>query len=72
MRLYQVTGARTGSESVPAASRMIFAGSRAEASAARMTIVEELSIRKSTIDIQEVDVPTGKVGLLEFLNQLVG
>lgn len=50
-----------------------FVGTNADATKARMAVFEELRphIRKDSIAITEVDVPTDKSGLLAFLNSLV-
>lgn len=66
MRLYRV--------SLRTEERLIqgFAGSQADASKARQTLVDKFGVRKAAVEIQEVDVPTQKAGLLDYLNKLVG
>lgn len=66
MRLYRV--------SLPTEGKLIqgFAGSQADASKARQTLVDKFNVKKSLVTIEEVDVPTNKAGLLDYLNTLVG
>lgn len=47
-----------------------FAGTQAEAREWRDEIVEALGCKKKDVEIEELDVPTGKEGLLEFINEL--
>jgi hypothetical protein len=47
-----------------------FAGSQAEATKTRMTLADEHGFKKSSLEIEPVEVPTGKAGLLEVLNEL--
>ena len=49
-----------------------FAGSQSDATKLRMDVAEKTGIKKLSIEINEVDVPTDKVGLLGFLNTLMG
>jgi hypothetical protein len=48
-----------------------FAGTNAEATAARAEMAEELDIKKKEIEIEQIDIPTDKPSLLEFINELV-
>ena len=48
-----------------------FAGSMADAKVARRTLATQLEVAISTVDIVDVDIPTSKGALIEFLNNLV-
>jgi hypothetical protein len=50
--------------------RPIFAGSKDAASAARREVAVAENRSKSGIAIVEVEVPTDKAGLIDFLNRL--
>lgn len=60
MRCYLVTG--------PGAKR--YASTNADARATRDQLVEQLGVKKKDVDIEQVDVPTAKAELLEFINGL--
>lgn len=60
MRCYLVTG--------PGAKR--YASTNADARATRDELVEQLGVKKKDVDIEQVDVPTAKAELLEFINGL--
>lgn len=60
MRCYLVTG--------PGVKR--YASTNADARATRDELVEQLGCRKKDVDIEQVDVPTAKAELLEFVNGL--
>ena len=60
MRCYQVTG--------PGAKR--YAATNADARATRDELVEQLGCKKKDVEIEQVDVPTAKAELLEFINGL--
>lgn len=47
-----------------------YAGTQADARAARDEIVEALGCKKKDVEIEEAEIPTGKEGLLEFVNDL--
>lgn len=49
-----------------------FAGTQGEAKTARQTLVDNHGVKKSSVSIDEVDIPTDKTGLLGFINKLVG
>lgn len=68
MKLYLVIGANEGAQSEPV-ERAVWAGSQADAASARKQLGTE-GFRRMEIATHEVDVPTGKTGLLEFLNIL--
>lgn len=61
MRCYLVTG--------PGMER--YAGTRADATAVRNSIVEERGCKKNHVTISETEIPTAKAELLEFVNNLV-
>lgn len=60
MRCYLVTG--------PRAKR--YAATNADARATRDALVEQLECKKKDVEIEQVDVPTAKAELLEFINGL--
>lgn len=60
MRCYLVTG--------PGAKR--YAATNADARATRDKLVEQLECKKKDVEIEQVDVPTAKAELLEFINGL--
>lgn len=47
-----------------------YAGSMADARAKRDELVEKLGCRKKDVDIEEVDIETGKGPVLDFINAL--
>lgn len=61
MRCYLVTG--------PGAKR--YAGTRADATATRNSIVEERGCKKNHVTISEAEIPTAKSELLDFVNGLM-
>ena len=63
MRLYRVTGPLAG----VATAR--FVGTQGEAAARRKALVEA-GARRAELTTEEVEVPTDKKGLIEFLNSL--
>ena len=60
MRCYQVTG--------PGAKR--YAATNADARTKRDELVEQLGCKKKDVEIEQVEVPTAKAELLEFINGL--
>ena len=60
MRCYQVTG--------PGAKR--YAATNADARTTRDELVEQLGCKKKDVEIEQVEVPTAKAELLEFINEL--
>ena len=60
MRCYQVTG--------PGAKR--YAATNADARTTRDELVEQLGCKKKDVEIEQVEVPTAKPELLEFINEL--
>lgn len=67
MRCYKVSVEVGVDEPVTVAR---YAGTQAQAKAARDALVLEYGVRKSDIETEEVDVPTSKEGLLAFINGL--
>lgn len=61
MRCYLVTG--------PGMER--YAGTRADTTTTRNSIVEERGCKKNHVTISEAEIPTAKAELLEFVNNLV-
>lgn len=47
-----------------------FAGSMAEVKTAKAALMEQFDLTKKQVDHEEVELPTGKQGTLEFLNEL--
>ena len=60
MRCYLVTG--------PGAKR--YAATNADARSTRDELVEQLGCKKKDVEIEQVDVPTAKAELLDFINGL--
>lgn len=65
MKLYLITAASADTAIVPHAS---WVGSQAEAASTRKRLTPEF--RRAEITTSEVDVPTDKQGLIQFLNAL--
>lgn len=63
MRLYRVTGPLAGVDTDR------FVGTQEEAAARRKALVEA-GARRAELTTEEVEVPTDKKGLIEFLNSL--
>lgn len=66
MRAYKVSMSLEGAEITG------FAGTQKDATTARQTLVDKYGVKKSSVTIEDVDIPTDKTGLLDFLNTLVG
>jgi hypothetical protein len=67
MRLYKIIATNTNGEDLP--DREIhWVGSKAEGVQARKKLYDE-GWRRKDVEETEVDVPTDKAGLLEFLNK---
>jgi len=47
-----------------------FAGSQGEATKIRMALADEHGLKKNSITIEAIEVPTNKADLLPFLNEL--
>jgi hypothetical protein len=62
MKLYRITG-NSDTQSV------IWAGSQSDAAKARKELLAQ-GFKRAEMLTEEVEVPTGKAGLLEFLNGL--
>lgn len=70
MNLYKITATIPSDKlDEPDMKFVRWAGSQTEAAAARKAALELGATRKTT-DTATVDVPTGKAGLIEFLNGL--
>lgn len=65
MRLYKTTGTRDGN-----VEKTLWSGSQAHAATDRKTLVSDDGFKRAEVDTEEVDVPTGKAGLIQFLNNL--
>lgn len=48
-----------------------YAGTMAEAKTTRSAMAEEHDVKKAAVEIEEVEIPTDKAGLLAFVNMLV-
>lgn len=55
---------------VQAKGRKRYAGTQADARTTRDDFVEELGVKKKEVDIEEVDIPYDKGGMLQFINEL--
>lgn len=70
MRGYQITGIDHAADGVMTVTR--FGGSMADARTWRNTIVNDYDgIKKSEVKIEEIEIPTSKAELLEFINNLL-
>lgn len=67
MKLYKVT-AQSNRDDTPV-SEIVWVGSQADAAKARKSFIEQ-GFKRAKLDTEEVDVPTNKEGLLNFLNSL--
>lgn len=63
MKLYRIVAEREGKLSG------VWVGTQSDAGKARKTFVED-GFKRAEITTQEVDVPTNKEGLINFLNSL--
>ena len=69
MKLYLILAInRSGSEAPDTEAKWV--GSRSDAAAARKNMIGE-GFKRGEITTHEIDVPTGKAGLLGFLNLAV-
>lgn len=66
MRAYKVTAA--DDEGVLATR---YAGTNADARAARDELVEKFSIKKKDVTIEDAEIPVAKADLLAFINELL-
>lgn len=64
MRLYKIT-AQGDHKLVPT---VLFAGSQADAASQRKALTEQ-GYKRASIETKEVEVPTNKQGLIDFLNR---
>ncbi len=65
MRAYQVT-AKDGDTTL--ATR--YGSTQADARTKRDELVTEFNVKKSAVDIEEVEIPAAKSELLDFINEL--
>ena len=65
MRAYEVT-AKNGSQT----HGVRFGSTQADARAKRDELVEQFNVKKSSVTIDEVEIPTSKAELLEFINDM--
>jgi hypothetical protein len=55
---------------VKAPNAFRFAGSQSDASKRKVELVDQFGLKRAQATVEEIEVPTGKVELLEFLNEL--
>lgn len=55
---------------IGAPSAFRFAGSQSDASKQKTELMETFSLKRTQVSVEEIEVPTDKVGLLEFLNKV--
>lgn len=77
MKLYKITDPTPhGADGCDGVSKSKFAGSQADARKARIDFEAPFKSLKPKdrpeVKVEEIDVPTDKKGLIEFLNGLVG
>ncbi len=65
MRAYKISAVGDGKP-------LGFGGSQAHAREVRDQVMARKELRKKDLQIEEVEVPTGKTDLLEFINGLLG
>ena len=65
MKLYKITGKLNET-----ATTSVWAGSQDAAGKARKALMSEHDLSRSEITTDEVEVPTNKAGLIDFLNAL--
>lgn len=65
MRLYKTTATRDGD-----VRQTLWAGSQAAAAADRKSLVSDAGFKRNEVNTEEVEVPTNKTGLIQFLNGL--
>lgn len=58
----------TTTEIIPA---VCYAGTQADAASIRRTFKEEYDLKLNDIEIEEIEIPTDKSGLLSFINDLI-
>jgi len=69
MKLYKITASRTTTETE--VDRITsWSGSQADAAKTRKRFNSELKFKRDDITTDEVEVPTNKAGLIDFLNAL--
>lgn len=68
MRAYKVV-LKQGVEAAEGHTRVVWAGTQADARGARQNLMDAHDVKRSQVDLEEVDVPTDKAGLLAFLNE---
>lgn len=49
-------------------ARPIYSGSQGDAAKARRSLMEQHDVKMKDVEIEELDVPTDKRGLIEWLN----
>lgn len=69
MRLYKIVGKNKPSGNLPDTTTK-WVGTKAEAVAARKELTDT-GYKRADIDSDEIDVPTDKAGLLDWLNKNV-
>lgn len=70
MRAYKVTADVEDGEKMTTVTK--FAGTQADARAARQALVDEHGVKKKDVSLDEVEIPTAKSDLLDFINGLIG
>lgn len=68
MRAYAVSVVTNDPATGDAIPHRRFAATQAEASQFRQAYVNDLSVRKSSVEIDEVEIPTAKKDFLDWLN----
>jgi hypothetical protein len=64
MRLYKLTQSDAGPEPV----RTKWVGTQSDAASTRKEWVQKLGAKRDNIETEEIEVPTDKKGLIDFLN----
>jgi sensor domain CHASE-containing protein len=62
MKLYKTLAVVNGT------THIRWTGTQSDSKKARMELADQHELKKSDVEIEEVEIPTNKPGLLEFLN----
>lgn len=72
MRAYKVVG-HVPNGDIPETThdRTRFAGTQADARNEKQALMNDYDLKRSAVEIKEVEIPTAKAELIEFINELV-
>lgn len=72
MRCYKVTADVDNGDGENTIKVTKYVGTNIDMHKARQQIVDDHNIKKKDLEVEQVDIPTDKSGLLDFINNLVG